>query len=95
MILQGNFEPITSINADGKGAITVFGDKNGVIKDSKGNPIQVLDSTVPLCETGKSGCWESGTSYVMPDGSKVGFAITNGRFECIDTTSAGCKALTQ
>jgi len=94
MILRGNFTAIDSLNKAG-GAFSTFGAGGIELKDAQGVAIPVLEGTIPLCETGKSGCWESGTSYVMPNGSKVGFALTSGKFDCTDTTSAGCKALTQ
>lgn len=101
-VLRGDFTVISALNADG-GAFSKFSKDD----DGKGVSRDVLEATVPLCDTGEEGCWSSvangaGTTvspsvytYTMPDGGgTVAFNLADGRFTC-NASDAGCKKLTQ
>jgi general secretion pathway protein G len=92
-ILRGEFKPITSLNEAG-GAFSTFGDEDGELKDASNNAIPVLEGVIPTCATDETGCWASGTQYLMPgSGTAVDFTFANGQFNC-DSTDENCKKLT-
>lgn len=103
-VLRGDFTPITSLNADGAGAFTVFSLDGGV----GGNPPvsrPVLGNTVPICAPGGRACWNAAApvyTYVLPiSGNQVPFSIQDangitfsGQFRCIGNAN-DCRLLTQ
>ncbi len=97
-ILRGKFTAITSLNSTDStnSAFSTFSD------DGDGNTDNVLEYSIPLCETGAKGCWKvSGNAatpvyeYYLPHNSEhVDFNISNNRFTCTAPTSDNCKLLT-
>jgi general secretion pathway protein G len=97
--LRGEFDPIDSLNVGG-GAFSTFGVAGVELKDADDNPIYVLEGTIPTCAAGQTGCWASGTQYLMPgSGTAVDFTLsTGGRFDCTPASTATddpCRQLTQ
>lgn len=94
-VLRGNFDSIDSLNADGNGAFSTFGDGSG------GDTGRfVLESTFPSCNGGTdTACWNAASptyTYIMPSGvgGNVAFTLDDGQFNCT-VTDSNCQKLTQ
>ncbi len=100
-VLRGDFAPVDSLNADGNGAFSTFG--NGAGGDTGRT---VLEGSVAACaNAADTGCWAAAAptyTYRMPTGvgGTVAFSLQDaggnydGRFTC-DTDDENCQKLTQ
>lgn len=92
-ILRGDFSAITSLNSTGTNmAFSTFS------ADNDGNTANVLEYAMPACTGTEIGCWVANApiyTYRMPTSGTVDFNITGSRFDCVDTTDANCRLLTQ
>lgn len=87
-VLRGDFTAITSLNAGGGAFSTFSADRAGVSRS-------VLETTIPTCGVGETGCWQNGTTYLMPgSGTAVAFVLAGGQFNC-STSDTNCAKLTQ
>lgn len=95
--LKGDFTPINGLDNDliGSTAISNFSDNKAQAADAALPKTSVLNTTIPVCSAGETGCWLNSLQYKMPgSGDIVTFTITNGQFNC-DNINTNCQKLTQ
>lgn len=95
--LKGDFTPINGLDNDSVAstAISNFSDNQAQAANATLAKTSVLNTIIPVCSVGETGCWQNGTTYLMPgSGTAVNFILASGQFNC-DATDTNCQKLTQ